>query len=613
MKRIFLILLWLATSEVSASKQGKALIDSLLSAMSATKDDTNRVNILNTISYTYFSINPDTGIAFGEMALKLSEQINWKKGIANSYSNIATNYLSKSDYPKTLEYLLTALKINEVLGLKKNIASNLATIGVVYQQEGEYDKALNYYSRSLKLNEEIGYKRGVAMNLTNIGGTYYNQNNYEKALENDLKALTIYQELSDSKNLANLLGNIGIVYQDQNQYLEAFDYTMKAITINRELGEMTGLARNLINLGSGYFQMAKENKQETLDQLVNGRRSRALQLAKNYTDTAIAVQKELGYLNALIFSYEVLSAINEMMGDQKAALDGYRQYTMYKDSAFNMEKENKLTALSMQYEFDKKEAAKAAEQEKIDIRQRNIRNSISAGLAGALVFSLIVYRQRNRISREKKRSEELLLNILPEETAEELKLKGKAEAKSYDEVTVMFTDFKNFTQTSERLTADELVKEIHNCYSEFDRIITKHHLEKIKTIGDSYMCAGGLPVANKTNSVDAVNAALEILQFISQEKIKKEAEGKPHFEIRIGLHSGPVVAGIVGIKKFAYDIWGDTVNIASRMESSGEPGKVNVSGTTYELVKDKYKCTYRGKIEAKNKGTIDMYFIEGAL
>ena len=163
---------------------------------------------------------------------------------------------------------------------------------------------------------------------------------------------------------------------------------------------------------------------------------------------------------------------------------------------------------------------------------------------------------------------------------------------------------------SEQLTAQELVNEINYCYSEFDNIIAKHGIEKIKTIGDSYMCAGGLPVANKTNAQDIVLAALEIRNFMLNEKQMREAGRKPFFEIRIGCNTGPVVAGIVGIKKFAYDIWGDTVNIASRMESSGEAGKVNISEATYEIVKDKFNCIHRGKISAKNKGDIDMYFVE---
>jgi adenylate cyclase len=228
---------------------------------------------------------------------------------------------------------------------------------------------------------------------------------------------------------------------------------------------------------------------------------------------------------------------------------------------------------------------------------------------GSLIFMMVYYfvRKKNFFQA---RSETLLLNILPKQIAEELKANGKAEAKHFDEVTVMFTDFKNFTQIAEKLSPTDLVAEIDMIFAAFDNIVSKHNIEKIKTIGDSYMCAGGIPVPNKTHAVDVVNAGIEIQQFIQQHLEKRITEGKDPFEIRIGIHSGPVVAGIVGKIKFAYDIWGDTVNLASRMESSGEPGRINISGSTYELVKDQFHCTHRGKIKAKNKGEVDMYFVD---
>lgn len=214
------------------------------------------------------------------------------------------------------------------------------------------------------------------------------------------------------------------------------------------------------------------------------------------------------------------------------------------------------------------------------------------------------------LSEEKQKSDELLLNILPYETAEELKQTGTAKTKSFDLVTVLFTDFVGFTIISEKLSPEKLVEEINFCFSAFDNIISKYDIEKIKTIGDSYMCAGGLPKPNNRNPGDVVNAAIEIQEFMLEYRKEKLEKNEPGFELRLGIHSGPVVAGIVGIKKFAYDIWGDTVNTASRIESSGERGKVNISGSTYELVKEKFNCTYRGKIPAKNKGEIDMYFVE---
>jgi PAS domain S-box-containing protein len=215
-----------------------------------------------------------------------------------------------------------------------------------------------------------------------------------------------------------------------------------------------------------------------------------------------------------------------------------------------------------------------------------------------------VEERTEQLSMEKKKSDDLLLNILPEEVAEELKQKGSSEARQYENVTVMFTDFVNFTGISELLSPKDLVAEIDKCFKAFDQIIEKHGLEKIKTIGDAYLAVCGLPNEDPQHALKAMRAAVEIRDLMTKQK---EKGGK--FDIRIGLNSGPLVAGIVGFKKFAYDIWGDTVNTAARMEQHSETGKINISGTTYALVKDAFSFTPRGKIGAKNKGEIDMYFV----
>ena len=221
-----------------------------------------------------------------------------------------------------------------------------------------------------------------------------------------------------------------------------------------------------------------------------------------------------------------------------------------------------------------------------------------------------VVKEKNEADKQRQRSDEMLLNILPKEVAEELKLRGSFEPKYFDHVTIMFTDFKNFTQITSKMTPKELVEEIHTCFKAFDIIIEKYGMEKIKTIGDSYMCAGGLPVGNTTHAIDVVGASLEIRQFILNRVAEQTAAGKQPFEMRIGINTGPVVAGVVGSKKFAYDIWGDTVNTASRIEANGEVGKVNISAATYEWIKDTFKCVHRGKIQVKGKEDIDMYFVE---
>jgi class 3 adenylate cyclase len=221
-----------------------------------------------------------------------------------------------------------------------------------------------------------------------------------------------------------------------------------------------------------------------------------------------------------------------------------------------------------------------------------------------------VVEEKAEFEKQKEKSDELLLNILPSEVAEELKEKGYTTAKAFDEVTVLFSDIKGFTNVAENMTAQELVKEINTYFSAFDGIIQKYGLEKIKTIGDAYIAAGGLPEKNSATAQNVVEAAIAMQQAVEKLKQERVSSDKPYFELRIGIHTGPVVAGVVGIKKFQYDIWGDTVNLAARMEQSGVPGKINISQHTYGLVKEQFTCSHRGKIEAKNKGEIDMYFVE---
>lgn len=221
-----------------------------------------------------------------------------------------------------------------------------------------------------------------------------------------------------------------------------------------------------------------------------------------------------------------------------------------------------------------------------------------------------VVEEKAEVEKQKAKSDELLLNILPSEVAEELKEKGYTTAKAFDEVTILFSDIKGFTHVAEKLTAQELVKEIDIYFRAFDSVMLKYGLEKIKTIGDAYIAAGGLPEKNSATAENVVLAAIAMQQAVENFKLERTSVDKPYFELRIGIHTGPVVAGVVGIKKFQYDVWGDAVNLAARMEQSGIPGKINISQQTFEIVKDKFNCVHRGKVEAKNKGSIDMYFVE---
>jgi adenylate cyclase len=317
----------------------------------------------------------------------------------------------------------------------------------------------------------------------------------------------------------------------------------------------------------------------------------------------------------LLMEYKLLAEIYFESGDEKNANKIYQKYIAMQEQLQADERNNH----TMSFDIEKKIAdaentiMNLTNEKKVATISRNYLIGIASLL---LIIAMVVFnrfrttrKQKIIIEKEKHRSEELLLNILPAEVAEELKDTGISKAKSFDEVTVMFTDFKGFTQISEKLGAEKTVAEIDYCFSAFDNIINKHGIEKIKTIGDAYMCVGGLPKANSTHADDIVKAALEIRDFMNSYNREKLAKGEIPFEIRIGINTGPVVAGIVGVKKFAYDIWGDTVNLASRMESHGKEGEVNISGSTFELVKDKFTCSHRGKIQTKNKGEVDMYFV----
>jgi len=219
-----------------------------------------------------------------------------------------------------------------------------------------------------------------------------------------------------------------------------------------------------------------------------------------------------------------------------------------------------------------------------------------------------IEQQKELLEEQKKKSDELLLNILPFETAEQLKKKGTAKSKQYKLVTILFTDFKDFSKMAGIMDSQDLITELNFYIQKFDEIIEGRFIEKIKTIGDAYMCAGGLPLRNKSNPIDITLAGLKIQKFMIDTAEEKRQKGETPWELRLGVHTGDVIAGVIGKKKFAYDIWGDAVNKASRMEQAGEVGKVNVSGDTYEFIKDFFDCTYRGKITVKNN-ELDMYFV----
>ena len=245
------------------------------------------------------------------------------------------------------------------------------------------------------------------------------------------------------------------------------------------------------------------------------------------------------------------------------------------------------------------------------VMMRTISAEIDAARRQIAAKNAELSRLNEALAAEKQKSDELLRNILPREVAEELKRTGRVEPVYYERVSVLFTDFQGFTRIAKQMSPAELIRELDYFFSAFDAIVERRGLEKLKTIGDAYMCAGGIPAPNDSHALDAVAAAWEMQAFMREAASRRAASGRPCWRLRIGIHTGPLMAGVIGNKKFAYDIWGDTVNIASRLESTGEPGRINVSATTFAAVEAAFSGEHRGRITAKNAGEIDMYFIVG--
>ncbi|HRH64769.1 MAG TPA: adenylate/guanylate cyclase domain-containing protein [Bacteroidia bacterium] len=541
----------------------------------------------------------EPALAYHERSLAIKKEIGDEDGIATSYNNIGLIYSSQGRIPEALDYYMKALAIEEKVKNMEGVSTALQNIGHVYKSQQQYDEALTFFRRSLSIQQVSGDKYGIAYSLNALGIVKEEQNEPDSALYFYEQAMHIRTDLGDQQGVAHSLKNIGIVKESQGQSELARDYFKRSLHGFENLGDKWGIAMATSQLGVSLLA-AGDSKS-----------------AQPILERSLSIAKELGYPADIRNAAGSLSKLYRQNQSWKQALEMSDLFVRMRDSVQNDNNRKASMQTRFRYEYEKKEAVLRSEQEKKGAiagaelkRQKQLRNGFIAGFGIVLVFAGIVLVQRNRIRKGKKRSDELLHNILPEEVAEELKQKGHAEAKQFNDVTVMFTDFKSFTSIAEKFSPAELVKEIDTIFQAFDHIVEKYKIEKIKTIGDSYMCAGGLPVPNSTHPAQMVRAGLEMLAFIAKNKDEKEKLSLPAFELRIGIHTGPVVAGIVGVKKFAYDIWGDTVNTASRMENGSEPGKLNISGSTFALIKDQFRCTFRGKLPAKNKGDIEMYFVE---
>lgn len=596
-KKAFMILAFFLILSTFLFSQNQQRIDSLEQVyIKGTYKEEEKLDILKELSFNHN--DPEKALLYSEDLILNAQQLDATRQLFFGYFYKGNALTRKGNLSEALK---SYFKGAEIAGKEKtddNLGTISISIGDVYSIMGNHNNAVYYYKKAIAIHKKNDNPKELATVLNNLGDEYLLVSKPDSALLMFEESGPIAKRLGFTEGIAMNIGNKGIAYamlgkddlakDEINQAINMFEKMEKYYPITIFLMYMSDLYLN-----QGYWDAAL------------GYAQRSLELAVKY-----GLKDEISKANLQ------LSKLYEQSGDAEASLRYFKDHIAYKDSVSNISAVQQMANIRTDFEISQKQL-------EVDLLNQQKKNQRIVVIATIIALILIIglaiglFRRNKFIEKTKKlveiekyRSDQLLLNILPEQTAQELKEFGKVHAKKFESVSVLFTDFKGFTKLSENLSPENLVKSVDFYYQKFDAIIKSHGLEKIKTIGDAYMAAGGLPFPSKDHAVKLVTAALEIADFV--EKVKASAlDDDIRFDIRIGVHSGPVVAGVVGTDKFAYDIWGDTVNIASRMESTSLPGKVNISDSTYELIKDEFECEYRGEIQAKNKGKLKMYFVMG--
>ena len=568
--------------------------------------------ITNNIGYNYFYLgNNDQAIAYFERTLKLIPEGDAQLGTL--YNNLGVAYHNTGNHQEAINNLTKAHTFYANLGDSEQAARISNVIATIFLKNRDLYNALEFNETAIA-EGRLPYRPAVLVEAYATAGEIHEKLfNYETALDYLQKHLTLRDSLLLEERLRERR------FEQQRTELERSQKDTRLYLVKEEVQNLmidqlkkdqelkdTELERSQLEYVRARQEILAQERNQEILQLERDRAAQDLRIA----------QQEL--VNRL--RDQEIARLERDSAEKAFSLARQKLEAEAKDQQIqNLEREQQIQDLKLQNQD--LELARQA-------RNRQYAGVIFGGLfiiLALILRGLIFSRRTNRqlagknaeieaqkqeIERGRDETEALLLNILPRDTANELRANGAATPRNYELVTVLFTDFSGFTRITEKMSPQELVDELNICFRAFDEIVEEHGLEKIKTIGDGYMCAGGIPQPNQTNPLDTVRAGRAMMSFLEMRRRTVTGQGLPYWEMRIGVHTGPVIAGVVGRNKFAYDIWGDTVNTASRMESYGEAGKINVSEATYQYIKPYCTCTYRGAIDVKNKGKINMYFVE---
>ncbi len=562
-------------------------------------------------SIHFYQSDFKSALNYFEQSKSHFEIINYKKGIASATNNMGAVYYYLGNYPRAIENYKKALQVHEKLENKVQVAGTTQNIGNIYLELEDFKNAKKHFKLAQKAYQKTEDRAALALVLSSLGKLFLKEKNYDSALHYFTSSLSLVNKEADKQTHAEIVYNLGKLYEALEDHTQSQQLFKQSLYIAREAKSILRESAALIALGRVYHQI--DQPKYAIENCEAG-----LELAKKIN--SISIQEE-----ACKCLYDAYKSSNNI----KRALLYHEQIYLLKDSLNLKQASDKILNMKFEREMlldsithvEKERVAEIAHQKIVEKKEKQRNVFIVAGVfalfIAAGIFSRLNFVKKSKaiLQVEKDRSEHLLHNILPEEVAQELKEKGCVDAKDFDTASILFTDFQSFTEKASRLTPQELVEEINVHFKAFDQIVEDYQIEKIKTIGDAYMAAGGLPKPDVKAVKNTILAALDMQAFVLKRKQKNAVLNKPYFEMRIGVHVGPIVAGIVGVKKFQYDVWGDTVNIASRMESNGGIGKVNISSHTHSLIQEDKDLAfeYRGKISVKGKGELDMFFVSKAI
>jgi adenylate cyclase len=577
-------------------------------------------SLYNNIGIAYENLAQyDSALIALRRNLQVVEQLADTARIARAHFNIAGVYEQEGDYLEADKHLNNARQVLESGSDLSARAKAYSLLGHIRLELEEYSEARRWYAAALALRQQQGDPIRLADAYSDFGNALDELGNanawpdtIQAGIEQYMKAIALCRQMGDEVRLGAVYNNLADAYKHLGQQDRAFSFLKQSFEVRQRIDDAQGLMEVYNGFGDVWYRKNDYKK--------------ALEYVKLYYPIAISTGNQKFEQKA----YKDFAKIYAKLGDFKQAFEYQLRYDDIRYKNISEARARSFARREVLYADEQMRSSLKEQRYQLDLQQAQLRSADTqrkALIGGAiglllllgLLFNRNLIRARaNRelasknaiIEQERHRADELLFNILPAATAAELKQYNMVRPVRHDSATVLFTDFHRFTRIAEVVAPEDLIGELDECFRLFDAIVERYGLEKIKTIGDSYMCAGGIPLANDTHPVDAVQAAIDMHRELEALMARKKAEGKPEFQMRIGIHTGPVVAGVVGSHKFAYDIWGDTVNTAARLEQGSEVGRINISGSTYERIKHLYTCTFRGELPAKNKGVIAMYFVE---